>query len=194
MLEDRSMPANRSLRLILAAAAALVVPLAMAACGASGSPSATEHPSSEPSTVPSDPASEEPVSTPAPSIEYLSDVDLVVGDCFDPVSHADNGSLLAAGMRSCDTPHLAEVFGTLALEAPAGEPYPGEAEADQQALEVCTDAFEAYVGIDFDHSKLAAGYVFPDAARWNAGDRFVLCFIESSQASPLTRSVKGSGL
>jgi hypothetical protein len=168
--------------------AVAVVGLAVTLGGCGGT---TQQNSDNPSS-PTPSQTAEPTPTPAP--EYQAFEDLEVGDCFDPVRDMDDDSLLAGMMLDCEEPHLMQVFGIEMLNAPAGQPYPGEAEVDQQAWDACLPAFEEFVGIAFDDSKLSASYYWPTPESWLAGDRSVLCLIEATVASSLTRSVEGSEL
>lgn len=132
--------------------------------------------------------------TPTPVPEYQAEWDLVVGDCFDPIADSDDESLLAARMRACDEPHLMEVIGLPTFDEPLGEAYPGEDEVDRRSEEACLSEFSEYVGVDYEDSRLGAAFYYPTSESWPGGDRTVLCVVESSEASPLTRSVEGSEL
>lgn len=168
-----------------------VVGLVAFAVTLAGCAAATQQASGSP-PAPSATATAAPTPTPAP--EYQAYHDLAVGDCFDPVSDMDDDSLLAGRMLDCDEPHLMQVFGTEMLNGPAGTPYPGDSEVDRQAWDACQSAFEEFVGVRYDDSRLNATYYWPPSESWLAGDRVVLCVIEASVASPLTRSVEGSEL
>jgi hypothetical protein len=132
--------------------------------------------------------------SPSPTPEYRAPDLLVAGDCFDPIYDSDSGDLLAAVIVSCDVPHLLEAFGTLSLGGPADEPYPGRKAADSQAIQACDAEFAAYVGVVFDDTRLSYSYWYPNEQTWAAGDRFILCAVEGTEASPLIHSVRDSEL
>jgi hypothetical protein len=168
--------------------AVAVVGLAVTLVGCGGT---TQQNSDNPSS-PTPSQTAEPTPTPAP--EYQSYADLAVGDCFDPVADIDDETLLAGIMRDCDEPHIMQVFGRSTFDEPLGEPYPGDDDIDRRGLATCEAAFEKFVGIPFDDSRLGASYYTPWSETWLAGDRNILCVIEATEASPLTRSVEGSEL
>jgi hypothetical protein len=85
-----------------------------------------------------------------------------------------------------------EVVGAPALDQPLGETYPGDDEVGRQAEEVCLSAFEEFVGVDYDNSRLDVTYYAPSPETWACGDRRIVCVVEATQAAPLTRSVQGS--
>jgi len=162
--------------------------LAVMLGGCGGQPSATGVASSVETPTPT------PMPTPTPVPEYQAEWDLAVGDCFDPIADSDDQTLLAALMRACDEPHLMEVIGLPTLDDPLDAPYPGEADLDPRTEDACISAFSEYVGVEFEDSRLGAAYYNPSRESWATGDRGILCVVESSVASPLTRSVEGSEL
>lgn len=135
-----------------------------------------------------------PTETAAPTPEYRDPFSLAVGDCFNPIYDSATDDFLAGSIVSCDVPHRMEFFGTLVLEGAPDDPYPGLGETDAQAIEGCDAAFEEYVGVAQEDSRLVYAYWYPSEETWALGDRTVLCAVEGSEASPLIRSVEGSGL
>lgn len=118
--------------------------------------------------------------------------DLQVGQCFDPLRDKDDQIILAASLKPCDEPHLAEITGQRVLPGAAGTPYPGGEQVADASERECLDAFSEYVGIEYDLSRLQAEYSFPGTETWPGGDRQVTCFVTGTEIGPLTRSVKGS--
>ncbi len=167
---------------------------------ASPSPSAEPAASAEPSAARSVAPTPSAAASPTPSAggspaaaarEYQAPEDLEEGQCFSPILDADDDFLLAAILRRCDEPHRAEVFAIERLEGNAGTPYPGDEAIDEQADAACDRAFEAYVGIPYDESRLRAIFYAPTEQTWPGGDRRVTCVVEAG-GEPLTASVRGS--
>lgn len=167
-------------------------PDASAPAGSDAAPS-TPAPTRTPAATPSATATPGPAGTPAPqrSPEYESPEDLEVGVCYDPIVDPDDGSLLAAIILPCAEPHIAEVFGVAALAGAPTAPYPGIDDIEAEAEDLCDAAFEEYVGIDFDRSRLGYIYYTPTEGTWAAGDREVLCVIDDD-GDAMTGSVKGT--
>lgn len=119
-----------------------------------------------------------PSGTPEPAETGTSVFALGAGDCFD----AELASLLEhVELAECAGPHDFEIFASL-LE-PEGE-FSG-AEVHQHAIDRCTEAFEAFVGIRYRDSALEINFLEPNAEDWAAGNRSILCFL-SDPAGPLT--------
>jgi hypothetical protein len=151
-------------------------------------PAASAAPSA--SAAPASPAPS-PVRSTAPAREYQAPEDLEAGQCYSPILDEDDDFLLAAILRRCDEPHRAEVVGIERLPGNAGTPYPGDDRIDQQAEAACDEAFEAYVGIPYDESRLRAVFYAPTERTWPGGDRRVTCVVES-EARALTATVRGT--
>jgi hypothetical protein len=131
-----------------------------------------------------------PAPTPSPVYDALDE--LPIGQCFDPLRDKDDDFILAARLRSCDEPHLAEVIGHPRLPDAAGAEYPGDEELGEAAESECRTAFSDYVGIDYDSSNLQAEFSYPSSDTWSTGDRVVVCMVTGTETAPLTRSVMGS--
>jgi hypothetical protein len=163
-----------------------------AAAGCGGSPSGpSASPAAPSATLATTPT---PAPTPTPKPEYQPLEDLAVGACFDPVEDRDDQALIAGIVRRCDEVHLMEVIGLPRLDYPDTAPIPAKAELDRQSDELCRAEFKAYVGIDFDDSRLDATYYPPSEATWSVGDRLVVCTVVAAEIAPFTRSVRGSGM
>jgi len=86
--------------------------------------------------------------TAAASIDSSS---LQVGDCIVNVSDLGD-SVNKIAVVPCTTPHEAEVYATSKSQA-----------NDKTTLDqFCTDAFQPYVGIDFDETALEVTYIHSD--------------------------------
>jgi hypothetical protein len=119
----------------------------------------------------------------------LSAFDLLVGDCFDVPSDADQVETVQA--IPCDEPHVYEVFWT--GDYPA-DTFPAEAVYIAWLEDQCLPAFEAYVGRDFETSALFIGVLTPSDESWADGDRAFQCHLHNEDETPMTGSARGSGL
>ena len=106
---------------------------------------------------------------------------LKTGDCFDSTG-AQSYSLI-----SCDAPHEAEVFATVAL---TGATWPGATAIQSEASGGCATRLTGYVNPQLAIS-LTSTYVYPDSVAWQAGTRTVVCEVRSSSGQ-LTGSVRGA--
>ena len=172
------------------------VALGLAACGASATPSPA---ASAAAPSPAASASNEPTARPTPTaqaptpfVEYQDPTDLVVGDCYDPIDDEESDVLLAAAIRSCDEPHLHEVFGILQLEDPIGAPFPSDRDIENAAVDLCDPAFEDYVGAPIDDSRYDYLYYLPSEVTWENDDREVMCVVDD-RGDRIVGSVKGTG-
>ena len=119
--------------------------------------------------------------------------DLAVGDCFD------DGDITVEGveevgdvpMVECDQPHDNEVYAVVTVE---GDRFPGDIAIQTQADEVCHDAFEPFVGLDYQTSSLDFGWLVPTADTWEAGDRVVACFIYRMDFEKVSGTLHGTGI
>ena len=103
------------------------------------------------------------------------------GEC---VNTAANG--LSATVRSCATPHDAEVFATFTLQAGA---WPGAAAVQQDAGSGCETRLSSYLNPQLATADLTQEYIYPDRAAWQAGERTVVCEV-SAVSGKLTGSVR----
>lgn len=184
----------------LAALAIAGAIMLLAGCGSS-TPSAAASPSGGGAAATAAPPSSTPMETPAPTEtqtpapteppEYQATEDLRVGDCYQPVEDVDDQSLLAAIIVPCEQPHLAEVFGVDDLEGGPDAPFPGVDVIDDDAIDICDAAFEAYVGVALDNSRYSYVYYTPTEQSWAGGDRVVMCSVDD-RGRELEGSVQGT--
>lgn len=150
------------------------------------------------STAPISLTSEGPAaaSSPSPSPEasplYRDPYDLAVGECFDPIDETDGDTMLAARMRDCDEPHLAEVIGVVAHRAGPDDEFPGVNRLHREAEDACYAEFGAYVGIPYDISTLDGNFLLPSEETWLGGDRRIMCYVLASASARFTESVRDS--
>jgi hypothetical protein len=106
------------------------------------------------------------------------------GEC---INSAGNG--LNVTVRSCATPHDAEVFATFSL--PAGT-WPGASAVQQEAGNGCASRLSGYLNPQLATAALNQEYVYPNQAAWQAGERTVVCEVRSVSGQ-LTGSVRAPG-
>jgi Septum formation len=119
--------------------------------------------------------------------------ELAVGDCFDDGDFA-LGEVEEIGdvpMVECAEPHDNEVYEVVTVE---GDVFPGESAIQIGADEVCLDAFDGFVGLDYESSALDFGWLVPTADSWDSGDRLVACFIYRMDLEKVTGTLGGSGI
>jgi hypothetical protein len=134
----------------------------------------------------------EPVSRSMVDVNPVRDFGLVsvygldLGDCF--IDFDENETTFTP--VSCDEPHDAEVF--IDFEYPPG-PYPGDAELDAQAEELCFgQTFEDFVGRDYQSSSIFSLRSRPNEDTWVLGDRTINCVLTDELVR--TGSFAGTGL
>jgi len=103
------------------------------------------------------------------------------GDCIN-VAYLDGAFDYSAGVElvSCQAPHDHEVFYSGELEAPQGDPWPGE-DAISVAVfdDVCVGEFSGRFGLWDDTYTLALWATYPLEEEWNAGLRTFKCSVTS---------------
>jgi len=114
--------------------------------------------------------------------------DLRAGDCFDlkDPKAEQVGDVHAV---PCTSEHEYETFFTGSM--PAGS-FPTDAAMDDWIQGNCEPAFEAYVGVAYEKSRLEAFNLTPSAEAWDAGDRSIQCSVSDPGTHRLTESLKGS--
>ncbi|MFB2557355.1 septum formation family protein [Herbiconiux liangxiaofengii] len=171
---------NRSRSLALAASAALL--LALSACsagGASGAGRAVGGPSISDAAATADPSP----SGPAGHADVFS---LHPGDCLIDSGDTEVSEL---PVLDCSAPHDFEAFAEFDL---AGAGYPGDEAVSAEAHSNCTAAFDPYVGIAYDASKLDVRFLAPTEESWSElDDRTVVCLV-FDPSGPLTGSVQNA--
>jgi hypothetical protein len=116
-----------------------------------------------------------------------------VGQCFD-APDAIHKELTSLQRSSCNGPHALEAYAK--VRYPKGTnpdlAYPGSDVLTKFAQSACAQQFKGYVGKDYLDSSLFFTFLLPTPQGWAQHlDRWVLCFIESSQGLR-TSSAKGS--
>lgn len=138
-------------------------------------------------------ADEESEVDPEPSDPY----GLEAGTCFDDLGEVPLRAFASGaevGVVPCGQPHRYELFARVAIEGAPGEAWPGSSVADERADLACIDAFEEFVGSEWEISGLDYLHLAPTEGRWNDGDRRASCALFDLGLVPLVGSMEGSGL
>jgi WD40 repeat protein len=185
----------------------LVAVVALVAVSCSGDDSATTVTVTEPTATTvaattSTAAEPTPTTTAAVETEISAFISAfgVPGDCVD-VIYVDGDFDYAAGVQyvDCEGPHDHEVFFVGALDAPLGEPFPGE-EAVASAVfdDVCIDEFSAEYGPWDSTFTLVLWATYPLEAEWDGGLRTFKCSatsaFNSDDGTQLLGSAASAGL
>jgi hypothetical protein len=119
--------------------------------------------------------------------------ELAVGDCFDDgdLALGELEEVDEVPLVECSEPHDNEVYAIVAVE---GEVFPGEQAIQTQADEVCLDAFDPFVGLDYQSSALDFGWLVPTADSWEMGDRVVACFVYRLDLEKVSGTLEGSSI
>lgn len=178
----------------------LAVLVSLGACSSEGAEADTgsEDASSEDSTSESEEEDESaiPEWTGAP----LNPFDLRSGQCFNEVSWIDEVQERRINITAaidCNQPHDKEVYHEAEFPAPNGAPYPGELKMSEWSTEVCYEAFEDFVGEEYELSMYGIDFLQPTQETFEhpvGRHRRVTCFLYDTGGEPLTTSARGSAL
>lgn len=111
------------------------------------------------------------------------------GDCISlPTAGAE---VAAFEGSSCDEPHDGEIYEL--FDITGFDEFPGDTVLREQADEGCLNAFEPYVGIDYQLSEFFYTFFTPSEDTWNqVDDREVICIAVPAEGEPqLTMSIEG---
>ncbi len=114
-----------------------------------------------------------------------------VGDCLQG---GVTGEIDSANGVPCTEPHQNEVYYSFTLPEGDGS-YPGAEAISTQADQGCLDAFQTFVGLDFDSSIFDISTLTPTQASWESSsqkDREVLCLLGQAEGTLTTGSAKGT--
>ena len=90
----------------------------------------------------------------------------------------------------CRAEHDEEVTARTSLPKTHG--WPGDKAVEDAASATCRTAFEKYVGISYDDSRLELSFYSTDKDGWNSGDRTLICTVYDPSAPNLTESLKAA--
>lgn len=91
----------------------------------------------------------------------------------------------------CSLAHDNEVYFVIEMDDTA---FPGTEAVTEFADNQCFDAFEDYIGQQYELSALEIGYLIPTEDSWFLPDREVVCFVFNRSGPKLEGSVEGLGL
>ena len=110
------------------------------------------------------------------------------GDCVNWPDSADGVSSFES--VACDVAHDAEIYEL--FDIAETDEFPGTTIVESEAEQGCLDAFEPFIGIDYQQSQWFFTFLAPSEGTWDAGDREVICLVEPAQGEPqLTMSLEG---
>lgn len=114
--------------------------------------------------------------------------DLRLGDCFD-LKDPKAKQIGDVHAVPCTSEHEYETVFTGSM--PAGS-FPSDATMEDWITGHCEPAFEAYVGVAYEDSRLEAFNLTPSREAWDDGDRSIQCSVSDPGIHRLTESLKGS--
>jgi hypothetical protein len=119
--------------------------------------------------------------------QETSALELNVGDCLPEELSGD--SISTVDVVPCEQEHYQEVFHTEDLDHAS---FPGSETVDTEAEELCSAAFEDFVGVPYNDSELYLNYLTPTEGSWELGDREVVCLIYDPEGNT-TGSLENAG-
>jgi hypothetical protein len=119
----------------------------------------------------------------------LDVADLRVSDCFQSL-HEDRTLVSEVSAVNCDQPHDNEVYYVISL---GGDAWPGEENVNDSALRGCFEAFEPFVGTQYEDSRLEFTWFAPNQRAWEQlGYRDIACILFDANLERLSGSMKNS--
>jgi hypothetical protein len=151
----------------------------------SPSKSPTSSPSSSSSTPTRTPSTSARPTTGGPTDDgdnTVEKITMVPGDCVVfPANSSDINKV------SCTTPHDAEHVRNVFM---TDGPWPGDAEAERQAENLCDAAVAPVISKQPNSSQLGTDFIYPAESGWDNGDREVQCLVKMRDNSKLTAPLK----
>jgi hypothetical protein len=112
-----------------------------------------------------------------------------LGDCL---GDSVDGEVRAVAGVPCTQPHQSEVYHAFALPEGDGT-FPGVDQVQTLADQGCLDAFQGFVGIDYESSVYEISTVSPTARSWDSvQDREVLCLVGQPAGTLSTGSIRNT--
>lgn len=90
----------------------------------------------------------------------------------------------------CRAAHQVEVLGRAVISGP--KKWPGDDAIYASALDKCRKAFETYVGLGYDESRLDLDFLTADVKGWNAGDHTLVCLVFDPEHATITKALRGT--
>jgi hypothetical protein len=118
---------------------------------------------------------------------------LQLGDCVNEYTSETEEAeveIETVPVVPCSEPHDYEVYLSHIIDS---DTFPGAEEMVTLADDVCLDAFEPFVGLDYDSSRFTFSTMYPTQMSWNGlDDREILCLITDYNYEKLVGSVAGT--
>ena len=112
-----------------------------------------------------------------------------LGDCLNGMT---TGLIESMEGVPCTTPHDVEVYHAFLL--PDGE-YPGDDAISEAASNTCYDAFEPFVGHEYETSIYDYSFLSPSLGSWDElDDREVLCLMDNYDRTKKTGTARNTGI
>lgn len=173
--------------------------LALAACGSSDAaeePTETTTEAATEETTASTAAAEETTTTAAEetttstaAAEEINVFSVELGDCLAE-SVVDGAVVFDVEKVPCEGEHLLEVYYVFDM---ADGPFPGDDAVAAEADLACYEAFEPFVGIEYESSIYGYSYFHPTADSWaSLGDREIQCLLNDFEGGMLIGSAAGT--
>jgi hypothetical protein len=118
----------------------------------------------------------------------LAIADLQVGDCFNQ-KDPDAEQADEVDAKRCDESHQFEMVSIGSMRDGA---YPNDTEFENFVGEVCLPAFDEYVGLAYEDSRLEVYWYYPLEDGWNDGDHLIQCAIYDPLESDIVASLRGA--
>jgi len=113
--------------------------------------------------------------------------ELRIGDCFNP-KDLDAEEANEVDVRRCDEGHQFEMM--FIGEMQDGD-YPIESQFEDFVGSACLPAFDEYVGLAYEASRLEVYWYFPLEDSWSQGDRLIQCAVFDPLDSQIVSSLRG---
>jgi len=116
--------------------------------------------------------------------------DLEVGQCFNDPDDP-NGEIASVETVECTEPHHNEVYHVFDL---TNDAYPGDDKVSELAFEGCLDAFDPYIGFEYQSSEFEIFQITPTALTWTQqDDREVVCAVYDLSGQKWTGTARNVG-
>lgn len=128
----------------------------------------------------------------------LNPFDLRAGQCYNEDSWFDEELERRVSLTAsidCVQPHDREVFFEAEFPAPNGAPFPGDEQMSEWSTEVCYEAFEGFVGLEYELSQYEISFIHPTQATFEhevGRHRRVTCVLFDIGGEDLTGSARGT--
>ena len=102
--------------------------------------------------------------------------DLANGDCFD---FPGGETFIHVDIRDCDEPHDAQVFARIVVARSLADPADSIEAADEILLQCEEAVLRKDLNFNGSPEDILLNYISPGAPDWDAGERSIVCLIES---------------